>query len=527
MRRRARAIRTADLVVLAVSALRQQMVRTLLSLLGVAIGTYSLALSLSVGHGVESAFIRQLRENDQLRKIYVSASFQADTGDVPKDTLDVKGTMSAARRARLREAIVARWNREHFTTPSAVLTAKQMASLGRIPHVRDVIPAFRQSGRAILQGTPKPVIMATADTGEPGLRGRIVAGRLYSSPSERTVVVHEYLLYIMGLRNEVDVSSAIGRTIRLEYGTGRRSRYPVLSMLTAGRVKPDAPEHLALERLVSRLWPMLGHASLDSGERAVGKLVLQSLTPPDDPYQDPPVAEEFTIIGVMRGTTKSDPSSGVEAAWVSRQADILIPYATAQEYFFRAPWNADQGAEAATLRVDNEESVKAVADAVRHRGFYEYSLVAVIDRFRENVLLVTLALAFIAAVALIVSALGITNTMLMGVLERTREIGVMKAVGARDRHIQIVFLIEGASIGLVGGLLGVLLSWLTKFPGDAIARAIIAKQTHSPPSASVFVFPLIVTAGVPLLACVITTLAAVFPSRRALRVDPVTALRHE
>ena len=117
--------------------------------------------------------------------------------------------------------------------------------------------------------------------------------------------------------------------------------------------------------------------------------------------------------------------------------------------------------------------------------------------------------------------------MLMGVLERTREIGVMKAVGARDRHIQVVFLIEGAVIGLLGGSLGVVLSWLARFPGDAIARSIIEKQTKAPPTASVFVYPLIVTLGVPALACAITTLAAVVPARRAVRVDPVVALRHE
>ncbi len=112
--------------------------------------------------------------------------------------------------------------------------------------------------------------------------------------------------------------------------------------------------------------------------------------------------------------------------------------------------------------------------------------------------------------------------MLMGVLERTREIGVMKAVGARDRHIQVVFLVEGAVIGLLGGSLGVVLT-----SGDAIARSIIEKQTKAPPTASVFVYPLIVTLGVPALVCAITTLAAVVPARRAVRVDPVVALRHE
>lgn len=240
-------MRAADVVTLAFSALWQQRVRTLLSLLGVTVGTFSLALSLAVGRGVESAFLRQLRENDELRKIYVSRSFEADSADVPRDTLVIRGVMSEGRRTRLREAVVTRWNREHYTKPRAVLTAPQLANLAAIPHVRDVIPAFQERGRALLNGTARPVMMATADTSEPGLRNRVIAGRLYVSPSERSVVVHEHLVYSWGITNEADVPSVIGRTIRLEYGSGRRARYPVLSMLTGGKVKPDAPEHLVLD----------------------------------------------------------------------------------------------------------------------------------------------------------------------------------------------------------------------------------------------------------------------------------------
>src|SRR5262249_44254405 len=139
----------------------------------------------------------------------------------------------------------------------------------------------------------------------------------------------------------------------------------------------------------------------------------------------------------------------------------------------------------------------------------------------------TFATGFVATVALLVAALGITNTMVMGVLERTREIGVMKAVGARDGHVQFIFLVEGALVGAVGGVLGILLSWVASFPGDGVARELVQKQTSRPLEGSLFVYPLWLTLGVPLLATLITTLAAVYPARRAARVNPITALRHE
>jgi putative ABC transport system permease protein len=130
-------------------------------------------------------------------------------------------------------------------------------------------------------------------------------------------------------------------------------------------------------------------------------------------------------------------------------------------------------------------------------------------------------------VALIVAALGIINTMLMSVLERTREIGIMKAVGARDSHIRAIFLVEGSFIGLIGGLFGLLLSWAASLPGDAWVRSLIATRLNVRLQESIFVFPAWLVLGAPLFAVAITTLAAVYPAHRAARVNPITTLRHE
>ena len=100
-------------------------------------------------------------------------------------------------------------------------------------------------------------------------------------------------------------------------------------------------------------------------------------------------------------------------------------------------------------------------------------------------------------------------------------------VGARDGHIQWIFLAEGLVLGLVGGLVGVLAGWLASFPGDRIAKSIVEKQTQTTLESSLFVFPLWLLVGVPLFAVVVTTLAAVYPARRAARVNPIQALRHE
>jgi len=76
-------------------------------------------------------------------------------------------------------------------------------------------------------------------------------------------------------------------------------------------------------------------------------------------------------------------------------------------------------------------------------------------------------------------------------------------------------------------LLGLLVAWLVSFPGDAIARAIVEKQTHQPLKESLFAFPPLLMAGIVVFATLVATLAAVYPARKAARVNPVTALRHE
>jgi putative ABC transport system permease protein len=422
---------------------------------------------------------------------------------------------------------VERWNRDHFTEPKALLTAAQIEALAGLEHVRAVTPSLYENGRVLYDGKPWETVIASAPLDDRSLRDRLVAGDFFASASDRSAIVHEYLLYSWGIRDEADVGKVLGRTIRVELRSGRSSKVPILTWLTAWRIAPDAPEHKVFDRLVKRLPALLESTEMTAEERLAAKTLLQGLLPTDDPVQDAPIAAEFTVVGVVRQWTRDDPPLMFGASWMERTADLLLPPRTAQDFFFRIPTNARGGAHQVTLTVDREENVKAVSDQVKAKGFREVSLVEVIKLFRRNVLMITFAVSFIAVVALVVAALGITNTMIMSVLERTREIGVMKAVGARDRHIQLVFLVEGALIGTAGGGLGLLLDWLASFPGNAIARRIMQQQTGTPPGGSLFVFPLAVTLGAPAVACLITTLAALYPARRAVRVDPVTSLRHE
>jgi putative ABC transport system permease protein len=287
-------------------------------------------------------------------------------------------------------------------------------------------------------------------------------------------------------------------------------------------------EEKVLKRVARQLPAALDHVELAPADRKSLRNLLRPARPRTRSKRATSVVADLTIAGVLRNP---DQQAGFNSwnYWDYPMFDneVILPLKTAEDLFFRRRSPYQSGFERVTVTVDGEEHVKEIVGRIEAMGLRPFALLEILERVRLNVLLISFATAFVAAVALLVAALGIINTMLMTVLERTHEIGVMKAVGARDSHIQYIFLVEGAVIGLVGGGLGLLLSWIASFPADAVARSLVEEQTHTPLGESLFVFPLWLALGVPFFAAVVTTLAAVLPARRAARVSPITALRHE
>jgi putative ABC transport system permease protein len=510
---------------LALSALGQQKVRTTLTTLGVVIGTLVLILSLSVGQGVKQAIFNEFRRHDHMRKVVVWTGNRPEEKEVPRKELDIKGKVSEERRERLRQAIIQRWNPPRRRKPPRTLTAARVRAIAKLDHVEAIVPQLMRPGRALLGKKAQDVLTTPTLPDTRYYRDRIVAGQFLAPEHPRGIVVSEYLLYRWGVVDDDDVFRALGQKVRLEY---RRPRPPVgnlVALLNPGQPRLSAKEQKVLEKTIDKLPAALASLDLEPAEREVLSKLLAGMRPHSKERGPAVVAEDFTIIGVMRDPTKAERL----AAWAAldRNIDVVLPIPAAEKMFFRVPLNERQGFPQITVRVDHEDHVKEVQERINAMGLETYSLVEILDQVRFNVLIITFATTFVALVALVVAGLGITNTMLMSVLERTHEIGVMKAVGARDSYVQVLFLVEGTLIGLVGGSLGLLLSWLVSFPGDRVARSLAEKQTPIRLEESLFVFPWWITLGVPLFVSLLTMAAAVYPARRAARINPITALRHE
>jgi putative ABC transport system permease protein len=136
------------------------------------------------------------------------------------------------------------------------------------------------------------------------------------------------------------------------------------------------------------------------------------------------------------------------------------------------------------------------------------------NAMRTTTAIFTAVIAAIGAMSLLVGGIGIMNVMLMSVTERTREIGIRLAIGARERDVLVQFLIEAMSLSLLGGLGGIALG---------IAGSIVA--THF------MELPFILSPAVIVIAFLFSALIGIafgfFPARRAARLDPIVALRHE
>jgi putative ABC transport system permease protein len=134
-------------------------------------------------------------------------------------------------------------------------------------------------------------------------------------------------------------------------------------------------------------------------------------------------------------------------------------------------------------------------------------------------MIIEAVLVGIAAISLLVGGIGIMNTMYTAVLERTKEIGIMKAVGATNREIMFLFLIESGLLGLIGGLIGVLLGF-----GISKSVEMVAFQVYeSPLIQAEFSFWLL--SGALMFAFLVGSFSGWFPARQAARLNPIEALR--
>jgi len=216
------------------------------------------------------------------------------------------------------------------------------------------------------------------------------------------------------------------------------------------------------------------------------------------------------------------------------RAKVFLPLKLAQNLHVMQPTDLREVSRAASdqpvyssvsVRVKNPAQVKLVEDAVKKMGFGTFSI---LDASRGLQLVFTVLFAFLGifgSLALIVASIGIVNTLVMAILERRREIGIMKAIGASDGDVKAIFFAEAGSMGILGGIVGVVFGWGI---GQVINMATnLYLKSQSFPPEHFWAVPWWLVAFAILFAFFVSLLSGLYPAGRAARLDPVQALRYE
>jgi putative ABC transport system permease protein len=177
------------------------------------------------------------------------------------------------------------------------------------------------------------------------------------------------------------------------------------------------------------------------------------------------------------------------------------------------------------VRVADRKQVANVRKTIESMGYPTNSVKDTVDQIDQAFVIVKAVLGGFGMIALFVAAIGIFNTMTISLLERTHEIGIMKAIGGRNRDVALVFTAEAAMIGLLGGLFGVFSGWLIGFGIEGLVNFIATSVGGE--SNKYFSIPLNFMLIVIGFSFLVSTIAGIWPAKRAARLNPLEALRYE
>lgn len=190
-------------------------------------------------------------------------------------------------------------------------------------------------------------------------------------------------------------------------------------------------------------------------------------------------------------------------------------------------YSSGQGYQQAKIKVKDIQDVQRIQQQIKDMGYECFSLSDILKSMQETALGIQALLGGIGAISLLVAALGITNTMIMSIYERTREIGVMKVLGANLSDIRKLFLFEAGMIGFLGGLLGIAFSYAISYLLNYAGLSFINFMGPTGDGSKLSVIPLWLSAAAVAFAAIVGLISGFYPARRAMRLSALEAIKTE
>ena len=457
-----------DLFELAVRNLRQSKLRNGLTTIGISVGVASLVAMLSLGVGLQQLATKRLAGSGMFDTVFVTSKQDFRGFDRDEDKKD------------------------QHPEKAPVLDEAARAQMTHMQYVTEVEPEVRVMGQIVYGGqTHFGFVTGLPMSARENEAFDNLQGKFFSRSDAEEVILLKDFAKELAPQNP---QSLVGQQVTLSYG--EHQSLPV-DADTAGR-------------------PQVAGGQSDSPVASSGD---------DYGFSVVRKAQPLKVVGII----DEEPYGGMRT--VSRGV-IFLPVDLTErlnmaEFSDMRSSLRGRGRTFMTLtvRVKDPAKVAQVQDAIKSMGFRTFSVLDATKSLRRFFTVLDLFLGIFGSLALAVATLAIINTLVMAVLERRREIGVMKAIGASDGDVKRLFFAEAGAMGFFGGILGIAL-------GFAIGKAInigtgIYLRNHQLPAEPVWILPSWLIGAAIAFSIIVSLLAGLYPASRAARLDPVQTLKYE
>lgn len=476
-----------DLIELAARNLREAVLRNSLTTLGIGVGVASLVAMLSLGVGLQEMANKRLAKSGLFDTVVVTS--RRDQRNF--DRHDAKEGPPPAESRPLDEAA--------------------RLEIARLPNVLEAVPDVRFITEFRYAGKPHLTMVAGLP---PSAKEKdafdTLQGKFFSSgDANEAVLQREFADELLGARDTPNRPS----TITLEQTKALIGKELTLRYAERAPISGTGPD-----RIGAGVPPVESH----------GQDVRATAAPatPAVGYSVVPREATLRIVGI----TDQEP----DAMRGQGRARVFIPLQFAENLHIALPTGSREDTSTLTsaqtystlsVRVKNANLVQSVQDAIKKMGFNTFSILDATQSLRRFFAVLDVFLGIFGSLALAVASMGIVNTLVMAILDRRHEIGVMKAIGASDGDVKKLFFAEAGVMGLLGGGMGVAIGW-------AIGRAInfgtdIYLHSQDLPSENIWSVPWWLVAGAITFSILVSMLSGLYPAARAAKLDPVKALRYE
>jgi putative ABC transport system permease protein len=475
-------LKIRDLTELAGRNLREAILRNSLTTLGIAVGVASLVAMLSLGVGLQQFANSRLSSSGLFNAIFVEPHREESFG--PEQT-----SASGA------------------PTTYPALDQKAREEFAKLANVVEVYPEIRFNTAVMYDGNPYMSTVAgmpESQRNSGAFDG--MAGRFFSGPDARETILQIQFAKELSPKNP---DSLVGKEVAIRYAE-RQS----LPGETAGASKTSIGSGTGsgTGSATGSPAPSSGDSDADFGLSPGFSVIPRQM--------------KLRIIGIVQ--TEPAGFGGFGRGRVLIPEKLAETLSAAQFNDLRAilrGQSATRTYETLTVDVRRASEVESTESKIKSMGFSTFSLVDATNNIRLVFAVFDTFLGIFGSLALVVASLGIINTLVMAILERRREIGVLKALGASDRDVRRLFFAEAGVMGLLGGAFGVLIGWLI---GRAITLGTnLYLHGRNLPSIEVSAVPWWMVGFAIFFSVLVSLAAGLYPASRAARLNPVEALRYE